>query len=225
MRYHISRLFTIYRFCNELGRRDYVTEQVLAQPREQTPTKDGDEKKVNDDNGGTCTIAAPPTLFLVLSEEAANATLKHVEFYVWKGLLSKIQGLTALADFMKVEVSSIQSTLEEYQSAAQQGKDTFGKTRFLAVPPISEEAVYNVGQVTPVVHYCMGGITIDVHGHVLNQNDQIVRGLYACGEVAGGVHGQNRLAGNSLCECVVYGRRVGQDIVAAMNRRGGGNKL
>jgi FAD-dependent fumarate reductase len=72
------------------------------------------------------------------------------------------------------------------------------------------EPVY-FAKITPAVHYTMGGIAIDSETHVLREKDtSIIDGLYAAGEVSGGVHGTNRLAGNSLLECVVFGRIAGE---------------
>jgi L-aspartate oxidase len=56
----------------------------------------------------------------------------------------------------------------------------------------------------PVLHYQNGGLVIDEHG------ETTVEGLFACGEIAGGTHGRNRMMGNSLLECTVFGRRAGQ---------------
>ena len=71
------------------------------------------------------------------------------------------------------------------------------------------EAFYFVGQVTPVVHYTMGGVRVDSHGRVLKVDGSVIPNLFAVGEVAGGVHGENRLGGNSLLECTVFGRIIG----------------
>merc|ERR1712179_173777 len=65
---------------------------------------------------------------------------------------------------------------------------------------------FYVAIITPVIHYCMGGLEIDCDSAVYGQNGSIIPGLYAAGEVAGGVHGNNRLGGNSLLDCVVFGR-------------------
>ncbi|KAJ1568955.1 Osmotic growth protein 1, partial [Nowakowskiella sp. JEL0078] len=65
-----------------------------------------------------------------------------------------------------------------------------------------------VAIVCPVLHFTMGGIQIDEKSQVLGQNG-IISGLFAAGEVAGGVHGANRLGGSSLLACVVYGRVAG----------------
>jgi aspartate oxidase len=56
----------------------------------------------------------------------------------------------------------------------------------------------------PVLHYQNGGLTIDEHG------ETTVEGLFACGEIAGGTHGRNRMMGNSLLECCVFGQRAGR---------------
>ena len=56
----------------------------------------------------------------------------------------------------------------------------------------------------PVLHYQNGGLVIDTHA------ETTLEGVYACGEIAGGTHGRNRMMGNSLLECVVFGRRAGR---------------
>merc|ERR1712137_710151 len=63
--------------------------------------------------------------------------------------------------------------------------------------------------ITPVIHYCMGGLEIDTDS-LVTMNGKPIPGLYAAGEVAGGVHGNNRLGGNSLLDCVVFGRVAGK---------------
>jgi len=63
---------------------------------------------------------------------------------------------------------------------------------------------YYVAIVCPVVHYCMGGLKISTDSEVMSEDD-VIPGLYATGEVCGGVHGKNRLGGSSLLDCVVFG--------------------
>merc|ERR1719238_2087457 len=69
---------------------------------------------------------------------------------------------------------------------------------------------FYVAIITPVIHYCMGGLEIDADGAVIGKSGAPIKGLYCAGEVAGGVHGNNRLGGNSLLDCVVFGRVTGQ---------------
>merc|ERR1719322_1715458 len=88
------------------------------------------------------------------------------------------------------------------------GKTGSGKKFYHNIIPgsaVKTEPFY-VAIITPVIHYCMGGLEIDVDSAVLGPDGTAIPGLYAAGEVAGGVHGNNRLGGNSLLDCVVFGR-------------------
>merc|ERR1712187_1043710 len=86
-----------------------------------------------------------------------------------------------------------------------QSWDTWGK-KFFHNLPLSVDDSFHVSIVTPVIHYCMGGLKINDDSEVLGAEDKVIGGLYAGGEAAGGVHGTNRLGGNSLLDCVVFGR-------------------
>ena len=189
------------RFCNELGTRAYVTDQMLSQHPKYAETKEWDIKY------------DIPTFSLVLSSSAAEDGKKHVELYTHKGLMTRLEGIDALSNWMGVSKSVVMSTLKSYQKSAQAGIDEFGKQSFRGVPAedLSKEIFY-AGTVTPVLHYCMGGIKIDKEGSVLREDGVVIPGLHAAGEVTGGVHGNNRLGGNSLLECTVYGTIVGQKI-------------
>ena len=69
--------------------------------------------------------------------------------------------------------------------------------------------VFHVAIVGPVIHYTMGGVSADHHGRVTRADGSHIPGLYAAGEVIGGIHGANRLGGSSLLDCVVFGRLAG----------------
>merc|ERR1739845_289480 len=71
---------------------------------------------------------------------------------------------------------------------------------------------FYVAIITPVIHYCMGGLEVTAEAEVIS-NKGVIPGLYAAGEIAGGVHGNNRLGGNSLLDCVVFGRVAGKAAV------------
>lgn len=74
--------------------------------------------------------------------------------------------------------------------------------------------IFNVAIMTPVLHYTMGGLEIDPESRVIDTNGKPIPGLFAAGEVAGGVHGANRLGGSSLLGCVVFGRVSGDSAAA-----------
>jgi cytochrome b involved in lipid metabolism len=73
----------------------------------------------------------------------------------------------------------------------------------------STDDEFHVAVITPVIHYCMGGVAGNERAEVLNKAGAPIPGLYSAGEVTGGVHGENRLGGSSLLDCVVYGRIAG----------------
>merc|ERR1712226_268424 len=87
--------------------------------------------------------------------------------------------------------------------------DKWGK-KFFHNLPLDVNDAFHVAIVTPVIHYCMGGMKIDPDSQAMGAGDKIIGGLYGTGEAAGGIHGNNRLGGNSLLDCVVYGRVSGR---------------
>ena len=189
------------RFANELGTRAYVTEQMLKHDREFVET------------GKWNPSTQVPTFYLVLASSAAMDGKKHVDLYSHKGLLTKVTGIDALSDHIKIDRKKITNTIRDYQSSAKKGFDEFGKTSFRGVPAEDlENETFYVGRVTPVLHYCMGGIKINRECSVIREDETVIEGLHAAGEVTGGVHGANRLGGNSLLECTVFGTMVGQKV-------------
>lgn len=150
------------------------------------------------------------------SADAANAAAKHVGLYSKKGLLTEVPDLKGVASFLGAPSGNVLHAVETYVRAARgEVADLMNRTVF-AHPPTS--GPFFVGLVTAVVHYTMGGVAIDVDGRVLDKQSVPIRGLYAAGEVSGGVHGANRLAGNSLLECTVFGIRAADAIAEASGK-------
>merc|ERR1711941_147046 len=87
--------------------------------------------------------------------------------------------------------------------------DKWGKKFFHNLPLEASDA-FHVAIVTPVIHYCMGGMKINGDAESLGAGDKVIGVLYSAGEAAGGIHGNNRLGGNSLLDCVVFGRVSGR---------------
>lgn len=174
------------RFCDELGTRDYVSGEM--------------EKQENLGNG---------PLRLVLNEQSEQKLEFHIKHYEQRSLMRSVLG-KQLSEEMKVPIKKLQETLGSYNKAANlEIDDPFGKKYFPTTPfLISEEGKYHVAFVTRVLHFTMGGIKINDKSQVIHKGDLEApfKGLYAAGEVAGGVHGHNRLGGSSLLACVVYGR-------------------
>jgi flavocytochrome c len=168
------------RFCDDLGKRDYVSSRMW--------------------------LGKGP-FRLVLNSKASREIEWHVKHYTSRSLMKPYKNAAALAAEMKIPASNLYETFAEYNTAAKTGKDKFGKKYFANVPFEDSEAL-NVSWITPVVHYTMGGVEANEFGEVVGKQG-VIRGLYAAGELMGGVHGKNRLGGNSLLDCVVYGRVSG----------------
>ncbi len=183
------------RFVNELDTRDKVTDAIMRNCR---PYQG---------NG-------PLTAYMLLNEAGAQLFQKHMlSFYAKLGLIVRFDNAQALAKYMGIELTVLEKTLTNYAQAALNRCDEFGKTTF----PVSFTAIEPLYSmlITPCLHYCMGGVAFDEHARVLGGNGPI-KHLYAAGEVTGGLHGANRLAGNSLLECVVFGRIAGKNAVRGL---------
>jgi len=113
-----------------------------------------------------------------------------------------------LAKEMGISLDTLKSTYEKYNENAKKSTDQYGK-KFFTNAPFEVNDEFYVSIVCPVVHYCMGGVKISPEGEVMDKS-KTIPGLFAAGEVTGGVHGKNRLGGNSLLECVVFGRVAGR---------------
>ena len=102
--------------------------------------------------------------------------------------------------------------MEKWNAAVAAGVDEeFGRTSF--AEPLDTAPYYAI-KVSPGVHHTMGGLKINTNTEVLDTKDQVIPGLFAAGEVTGGVHGANRLGGNAVADIVVFGRIAGANAAA-----------
>lgn len=171
------------RFCNELGTRDYVTGEMWK-------------------NAGP--------FRLVLNGLGSKEIEWHCKHYVGRGLMKRFESGADLAKEIGISADALKKTYDDYNECAKKGSDQYGK-KFYHNAPFSMNDTFHVAIVCPVVHYCMGGVQIDHEGRIVkSDNVTPVEGLFAAGEVAGGVHGKNRLGGSGLLGCVVYGRVAGR---------------
>jgi len=197
------------RFANELGRRDYVTGEMWKNK---------------------------PPFRLCLNKAASTEIHWHCKHYTGRGVMKYYESGEALAKDMGVPLSVLEETHQGHYEAAKKtekdpdggswpaypsgkswdepsGKTGSGKKFYHNIIPgsaVKAEEFY-VAIITPVIHYCMGGLEVDVDSAVLSTSTGVaIPGLYAAGEVAGGIHGNNRLGGNSLLDCVVFGRVSGK---------------
>ena len=174
----------------------------------------------------------------MLNGAAAAEAGKHAELYLRKGLLVRVLGAAGIAAQLAGMrgaptaegdaaahaglAPTVAATLAAYSAAAEGGPgaegDAYGKVHF-ANTPLAADDTYLVGRIVPVLYYCMGGVRMDGSGAVLKADNSTIANLHAVGEVTGGVHGNNRLGGNSLLECTVFGSIVGEKLAAVVEER------
>ena len=175
------------RFADELGHRDYVTGQMW---KNKGPFR------------------------LVLNGKGGKEIEWHCKHYMGRGLMKHYKSAADFAKDTGIPLKNLEATFASYNEIAKNKNCPFGKKFFHNLPFVPNDEFW-VAIVTPVLHFTMGGVQIDDQSRVLNASGPIP-GLMACGEMAGGVHGANRLGGSSLLGCVVYGRVAGATAATAL---------
>lgn len=167
------------RFVNEMLTRDKLSNAILAQTGKSA---------------------------VIVFDQCVRESLAAIENYSQQGLLTAANSIPELAQALNLPVSAFVATLEAYQSYQIAGKDQdFGRLAEEMPCPLNNPPYYAI-EVEPVLHHTMGGIKINSDAQVVNQEGKPVPGLYAAGEVTGGVHGGNRLGGNAVADIIVFGQ-------------------
>ena len=172
------------RFVNEMQTRDSVSAAILSQ------------------RGG---------MAYLLFDQQVRQSLASIETYQNQGVLISAATIAELADKMGINRQTLTSTMSRYTEMQLNGKDDdFGRAASAMTAPLNVPPFYAVG-VTPAIHHTMGGIKVDPDMHVLREDGTVLPGLYAAGEVTGGLHGANRLGGNGVGDVVVNGKIAGRN--------------
>ena len=177
------------RFCNELGTRDYVTNKIKENCRKQ------DTDKIDQYE-----------CFLLMNEEMSIEFGNHFNYYKdFKGFILEHANFNEMSKNLNIDYKRIENTINMYNDAYDKKiVDKYNKTIFMHKFDLNEKIFSMV--ITPSVHYTMGGLKINNRSEIIGTNGKPINGLFGAGEVTGGVHGGNRLGGNSLAECGVFGR-------------------
>ena len=173
------------RFVNELETRDNVSAAELAQ------------------EGGYA--------YTILDQKMMDASSTYNSYFT-KGYAVQADTYEELAEKLGIDPATFTATMEAWNKAvADQKDDEFGRLSFAAA---LDTAPYYAIKVSPGIHHTMGGVKINTSAEVLTEAGEVIPGLYAAGEVTGGVHGANRLGGNAVADIVVFGRIAAQSAAA-----------
>ena len=168
------------RFIDEVGTRDVVSAAEIAQTGSYS--------------------------WLVVDQAMADAS-SVIQGYIKKGYTVTGATYEELGKAMGVDAAAFAETMEKWNGYVEAKNDPdFGRTSF--ANPLNTAPYYAV-KVTAGVHHTMGGLKINANTEVLNEKDEVIPGLFAAGEVTGGVHGANRLGGNAVADFTVFGRIAG----------------
>lgn len=170
------------RFINEMETRDVVSAAILKEPNK--------------------------TAFLVFDQDV-RASLKAIEGYAKKGLLTEAATPAELAQKLGIPAAEFEKTLKTYADYVHNKKDADFNRNPNGLERDLTKGPYYAIEIGPAVHHTMGGIKIDTKTEVLNTKGNAIPGLFAAGEVTGGVHGANRLGGNAVADIEVFGKIAG----------------
>lgn len=115
----------------------------------------------------------------------------------------KANSIEEIADFFDLDKENLKKTIEKFNKDSENGKDTLFNLRRLGFK--IEKAPFYCLKAVPAVHHTMGGLKINKEAKVLNTKAQEIDGLFAAGEVTGGIHGNNRLGSVSIADITVFG--------------------
>ena len=180
------------RFCNEMDTRDVVSAAILGQ-----------------ENGEA---------FLIF-DQTVRKSLASIETYANQHLLSEGTTIEELADCVGLPANTLSATVSRYNAQQKAGvDDDFGRNATEMPVPLEASPFYCV-RVTPAIHHTMGGLSVNTETQVLRADGTPIPGLYAAGEVTGGLHGANRLGGNGVADIVVNGRLAGLAASKRLNKK------
>ncbi len=153
------------------------------------------------------------TIFSAAMVPLIGETKESLEAGLMKGRFVEADTISGLAKKIGIPADTLEKTVSDHNRYLSEGKDPeFNKPISKAMLPMDKGPFYAVAQ-WPAVHHTMGGLRINANAQVIDVFGAVIPKLYAAGEVAGGVHGSNRLGTNATADCVVFGRVAGVNAV------------
>ena len=157
-------------------------------------------------------IAQPGSFSWLIVDQAMADASNVIQGYITKGYTKQGATYEELAKEIEVDPTAFAATMEKWNGCVEAKTDAdFGRTSF--ANPLNTAPYYAI-KVSAGVHHTMGGVVINSSTEVLKEDGSVIPGLFAAGEVTGGVHGANRLGGTAVADFVVFGRIAGASAAA-----------
>ena len=158
-------------------------------------------------------LEQPGSYAYILFDQRLRDGLKAIEKYVSTGIVVQADTIEGLAEQLDIDPATLAKTLSDWNSyVAAQNDPDFGRTTGMEAD--LSVAPYYAIKIAPGIHHTMGGVHIDTEARVINTEGEPIPGLFAAGEVTGGVHGGNRVGGNAVADIVVFGGIAGESAAA-----------
>ena len=162
-------------------------------------------------------LAQPGSYAYIIFDQKLREGLKATEKYISTGITVQGDTIEDLAAQIDVDPAVLAETLANWNKCvADQNDPEFGRTT--GMENDLSTAPYYAIKIAPGIHHTMGGVHIDTGAHVVDLNGNVIPGLFAAGEVCGGVHGGNRLGGNAVADIIVFGRIASSSAVEYCNQ-------
>ncbi len=145
----------------------------------------------------------------LIFDQNVREGLRASEYYIRNQLTLSGNDPEELAEKLSLPAGTLAPALDRWNRFVREGVDEDFSRSDLKVP--LDHAPYYGIRVTPGIHYCMGGLAINGKAQVLDREGVPLPGLYAAGEATGGIHGEDRLGGNSLTDALVFGKIAGYE--------------
>jgi fumarate reductase flavoprotein subunit len=170
------------RFVNELDTRDKVSAEIINLPEHYS---------------------------YILFDQQVRDENRAVEEYVSHNLVVQADSINELAQKLSIDADILNETIERYNHFVNNKQDEdYGRTTGMR-HPINKAPFYAI-KIAPGVHHTMGGVTINTETQVLDTDKKVIQGVFAAGEVVGGVHGANRIGGNAVADIIIFGMQSGK---------------
>ena len=153
----------------------------------------------------------------IIFDQKLRDNLKAVEKYVKSGITVQADTIEGLAEQLGIDPATLAKTLNDWNEIVKNQRDTqFGRTTGMKEDLTT--APYYAIKIAPGIHHTMGGVKINTAAEVINTEGAAIPGLFAAGEVCGGVHGGNRLGGNAVADIVIFGRIAAESAIAYLTK-------
>ena len=149
----------------------------------------------------------------IIFDQRLREGLKATEKYISTGITVQGDTIEDLAAQLDIDPATLAQTLADWNGYVAAGNDPdFGRTTGMEAD--LSQAPYYAIKIAPGIHHTMGGVKIDTQARVIDTQGNPIPGLFAAGEVTGGVHGGNRIGGNAVADIVVFGKVAAQSAIA-----------